>query len=145
VETWGPLGKQNFLLTILIILNPTNIGKITTVNHASLLYQRAVVNRSRYQGKSRVDFDVLHQSIHEFRVIDRSDQHMQEIEGAEREAAPSTRRLSPAVTSGSDPLDLHMPLSNLLAEVSTHAHERGVWSHWWPNLDEINLALFQDN
>jgi hypothetical protein len=41
---------------------------------------------------------------------------------------------------GSDMLDLDMPLSNLMNEVCTYAHEQGMWSHWWPPLDEVNLA-----
>ncbi|KAJ5988028.1 hypothetical protein N7481_003238 [Penicillium waksmanii] len=114
---------------------------LATIKNASLLYQRATSDRSRYQGKSRADFDVLHQSIHEFRVVDRSDQHLQEIEGAEREAVPVP---TPATNAGTDSLDLDMPLNNLLTEVSTYAHEQGMWSHWWGSLDDINMSVFQD-
>ncbi|KAJ6134968.1 hypothetical protein N7512_000128, partial [Penicillium capsulatum] len=118
---------------------------IATVKNASLLYQRAVADRMRYQGKSRADFDVLHQSIHEFRVVDRTHQHLQEIEGAERVATGSPSNPTPATHQSTDSLDIDMPLSNLLTEVSTYAHEQGMWSHWWPSLEEVNLSLFQDH
>ncbi|KAJ6075870.1 hypothetical protein N7499_007851 [Penicillium canescens] len=113
---------------------------IATINHATILYQRAASDKSRYQGKTRKDFNVLHQSLHEFRVPDRSDQHLQEIEGAEAPSVPLIP--DPVLESniGSDMLDLDMPLNNLLNEVSTYAHEQGMWSHWWPPLDEVNLA-----
>ena len=110
------------------------------------MYQRATANRSRYQGKSRFDFDVLHQSIHEFRVVDRSDQHLQEIEGAEREVEREAEPVpTPATNAGTDSLDLDMPLNNLLTEVSTYAHEQGMWSHWWGSLDDINLSVFPEH
>ncbi|KAJ5589827.1 hypothetical protein N7450_003799 [Penicillium hetheringtonii] len=118
---------------------------LATIKNASLLYQRATANRSRYQGKSRFDFDVLHQSIHEFRVVDRSDQHLQEIEGAEREVEREVVPVpTPATNAGTDSLDLDMPLNNLLTEVSTYAHEQGMWSHWWGSLDDINLSIFPE-
>lgn len=119
------------------------MAQIATIKNASLLYQRAAADRLRYQGKSRADFDVLHQSIHEFRVVDRSHQHLQEIEGAER-AATESLQPTPATNPSADPLDLDVPLSNLLTEVSTYAHEQGMWAHWWPSLEEVNTALIQD-
>ncbi|KAI2789776.1 hypothetical protein POX_d05274 [Penicillium oxalicum] len=118
---------------------------MTTIKHASLLYERASSDRARYQGKSRKDFDILHQSIHEFRVVDRSHQYIQEIEGAERATDPSTSGTTPATNAASDSLDLDAPLNDLLTEVSTYAHEQGMWSHWWPSLEEMNVLLFPDN
>ncbi|GFF60336.1 ATPase WRNIP1 homolog C26H5.02c [Aspergillus udagawae] len=115
---------------------------MTTINHASILYQRAASDKSRYQGKSREDFNVLHQSIHEFRLVDRSDQHIREIEGADIDFA-SPSNTTPAANVEPD-LDLDGPLSNLLNEASTNAYEQGMWSHWWPSLDEINLPSFRD-
>ncbi|KAJ5793822.1 hypothetical protein N7457_000421, partial [Penicillium paradoxum] len=118
---------------------------ITTINHASILYQRAASDKSRYQGKTRTDFNNLHQSLHEFRVPDRSDQHLQEIEGAERPTVPSSPyNPVPAADIESDIVDLDMPLNNLLSEVNAYAHEQGMWSHWWPPLEEVNLAPFHD-
>ncbi|KAF3384394.1 hypothetical protein F1880_002656, partial [Penicillium rolfsii] len=118
---------------------------MTTIKHASILYQRASSDRARYQGKSRKDFDILHQSIHEFRVVDRSHQYIQEIEGAERGTDPSASEDTPATNPASESLDLDAPLNDLLNEVSTYAHEQGMWSHWWPSLEEMNLAMFSDN
>lgn len=77
---------------------------------------------------------------------DRSDQHLQEIEGAERAAVPpSPCDPTPAPGIRSDILDLDMPLNNLLSEVSAYAHEQGMWSHWWPPLDEVNLGHPSDS
>ena len=115
---------------------------MTTINHASILYQRASADKSRYQGKSREDFNVLHQSIHEFRVVDRADQHIREIEEADVVSASPSNTTAAA---NMDPdLDLDGPLSDLLNEASTNAYEQGMWSHWWPSLDEINLPSFRD-
>lgn len=114
---------------------------MTTIKHASLLYQRATADKSRYQGKSRADFDVLHQSIHEFRVIDRSHQHIQEIECAEGGTISTT---TPATNLGTDSGGLDAPLHDLLTEVSTYGHEQGMWSHWWPSLEEMNPTLLSD-
>ncbi|RJE20222.1 fungal specific transcription factor [Aspergillus sclerotialis] len=111
----------------------------TTIKHALIVYQRATANnsRSRYQGKSRRDFDHLHQSIHEFRVLDRSEQHLREIEGAEKEAAPNGG-IPPETNADAATLGLDMPLTDMLNEVSTYAHEQSMWSLWWPSIDEVN-------
>ncbi|KAL5359076.1 hypothetical protein BJX96DRAFT_164193 [Aspergillus floccosus] len=115
---------------------------ITTIDHASILYQRAASDKFRYQGKSREGFNVLHQSIHEFRVVDRADQHIREIEGADVVfASPSD---TASVANMEPDLGLDGPLSDLLNEASTSAYEQGMWSHWWPSLDEINLPSFRD-
>ncbi|KAE8381866.1 hypothetical protein BDV26DRAFT_278475 [Aspergillus bertholletiae] len=115
---------------------------VSTLTHASLLYERASANRGRYLGKSREDFDHLHQSIHEFRVVDRSNQHIQEIEGAEG-ASPEVTYSQPVQRIISNPeLDnLSAPLTHLLTEVSNYSHEQGAWSQWWPTLEDIDLAL----
>ena len=77
--------------------------------------------------------------------MDRSHQYIQEIEGAERATDPSTSGTTPATNAASDSLDLDAPLNDLLTEVSTYAHEQGMWSHWWPSLEEMNVLLFPDN
>ncbi|KAB8270370.1 hypothetical protein BDV30DRAFT_229016 [Aspergillus minisclerotigenes] len=115
---------------------------VSTLKHASLLYERASTDRGRYLGKSRQDFDHLHQSIHEFRVVDRSNQHIQEIEGAEG-PSPGVTYSQPAqrIVPSSESDNLSAPLTHLLTEVSTYSHEQGAWSQWWPTLEDIDLAL----
>ncbi|PQK12394.1 hypothetical protein BB8028_0003g10110 [Beauveria bassiana] len=112
-------------------------GWIKTIQHASLLYSRAVENRSRYQGRTRTDFDVLHQSIHEFRGIDRSDQHTQEIDGADisRHADAQRQPVEGIVPE----VDTNTLLTQLLAEVSSNLDEQGAWSQWWPPVEEVSL------
>lgn len=112
-------------------------GWIKTIQHASLLYSRAVENRSRYQGRTRTDFDVLHQSIHEFRGVDRSDQHTQEIDGADisRHADAQRQPVEGIVPE----VDTNTLLTQLLAEVSSNLDEQGAWSQWWPPVEEVSL------
>ncbi|KAM3506968.1 hypothetical protein MY11210_007341 [Beauveria gryllotalpidicola] len=112
-------------------------GWIKTIQHASLLYSRAVENRSRYQGRTRTDFDVLHQSIHEFRGIDRSHQHTQEIDGADisRHADAPRQPVEGIVPE----VDTNTLLTQLLAEVSSNLDEQGAWSQWWPPVEEVSL------
>lgn len=93
-------------------------------------------NRSRYHGRTRTDFDVLHQSIHEFRGIDRSDQHTQEIDGADiSKQAPQRLPMEGIVPE----VDTNTLLTQLMAEVSSNLDEQGAWSQWWPPVDEVAL------
>ncbi|KAJ5083689.1 hypothetical protein N7456_013116, partial [Penicillium angulare] len=116
-------------------------GWIKTLKYASLLYQRAADDRGRYLGKTRDDFDILHQSIHEFRVVDRSDQHIQEIEGAEGrgEGGRSTEPLN----TDSDLLNLDIPLTDILTDLTQSGCEQGAWAQWWPALGDFGLILDQ--
>ncbi|KAF3801523.1 hypothetical protein GCG54_00014739 [Colletotrichum gloeosporioides] len=59
-------------------------GWIQTIQNASTLFEQVNSNVDRYRHRSRLDFEVLHQSAHEFRTIDRSEQHMAMIRGAEQ-------------------------------------------------------------
>ncbi|KAJ5736046.1 uncharacterized protein N7483_001171 [Penicillium malachiteum] len=111
---------------------------IKTLKYASLLYERAADDRGRYFGKTRDDFDILHQSIHEFRVLDRSDQHIQEIEGAE--GRDDGRPVEPLNFEG-DSMHLDMPLTDILTDLTNSACEQGAWSQWWPA--EFGLILDQ--
>ncbi|KAH8433933.1 fungal specific transcription factor domain-containing protein [Aspergillus melleus] len=120
-------------------------GWLATIEHSSLLYERAASDRHRYQGKTRADFDILHQSIHEFRVVDRSNDHIQEIEGAERATGHAGHvSLSNIPETRANTVDLDMPLGQLLVEASAFAHDHGAWGHWWPSLEEVDLALGLD-
>lgn len=116
----------------------TNVTiKIKTIQHASLLYSRAAENQLRYQGRTRTDFDVLHQSIHEFRGIDRSDQLTQEIDGADVSRHPALERQ--AFDGIVSEVDTNTLLTQLMAEVSSNLDEQGAWSQWWPPVDELAL------
>ena len=80
---------------------------------------------------------MLHQSIHEFRGIDRSDQHTQEINGADLPGQHDTQR--PDVDGIVPGVDTNTLLTQLMAEVSSNLDEQGAWSQWWPPVDEIAL------
>lgn len=111
--------------------------KINTIQHASLLYSRAAENQLRYHGRTRTDFDVLHQSIHEFRGIDRSDQLTEEIDGADvsRQVALERQAFDGVISE----VDTNTLLTQLMAEVSSNLDEQGAWSQWWPPVDELAL------
>lgn len=113
-------------------------GWIKTIRHASFLYERATEDRNRFQGKSRADFDTLHQSVHEFRIVDRSDEHSREIQGAERQSG--TRTSPNSVRSVPEhELDANTLLNQLFAEVSNNLDEQGAWSQWWPAIEQVDL------
>ncbi|KID94938.1 Transcription factor, fungi, partial [Metarhizium majus ARSEF 297] len=113
-------------------------GWIKTIHHASVLYERATEDRTRYQGRTRADFDTLHQSVHEFRVVDRSDEHSREIRGAERPLAPATSPYTPGAIPEHE-LDTNTLLNQLFAEVSNNLEEQGAWSQWWPAIEQVDL------
>ncbi|KAI8238715.1 hypothetical protein K4K57_002829 [Colletotrichum sp. SAR 10_99] len=46
-------------------------GWIQTIQNASTLFEQVNSNVDRYRHRSRLDFEVLHQSAHEFRTVDR--------------------------------------------------------------------------
>lgn len=89
---------------------------------------------------TRADFDNLHHSIHEFRVVDRSDQQSQELHAAGRPRESSTTMYN---GSGMDEqmqtLDTNTLLNQLMAEVSSNVDEQGAWSQWWPPMEEVEL------
>ncbi|KHN94771.1 uncharacterized protein MAM_07367 [Metarhizium album ARSEF 1941] len=115
--------------------------KIKTIHHASVLYERATEDRTRYQGRTRADFDTLHQSVHEFRVVDRSDAHTREIRGAERPSAQATWPVQghEHEHEHEHELDTNTLLNQLFAEVSNNLDEQGAWSQWWPAIDQVDL------
>ncbi len=127
-------------------------GKIKTLQSASLLYRRAATE-GRYRGRTRADFYNLHQSAHEFRIIDRSEQQDQEIARGDRPTTVAAAGMAggqgdsaPEVGMGpfnfDDPsLDTNTLLSQLMAEVSSNVDEQGAWSQWWPLMDEVELPV----
>ncbi|KAF5007728.1 hypothetical protein FDECE_5976 [Fusarium decemcellulare] len=68
-------------------------GWIKTIQNSSLLYKRAAEDSSRFRGRSRADFETLHQSIHEYRIVDRSDQHLQQIRRADRNSSRTNENI----------------------------------------------------
>ncbi|WAO90020.1 Zn(2)-C6 fungal-type domain-containing protein [Fusarium falciforme] len=62
-------------------------GWIKTIQNSSLLYKSATEDSGRFRGRSRADFETLHQSIHEYRIVDRSDLHLQQIRRADRNSS----------------------------------------------------------
>ncbi|CRK40659.1 hypothetical protein BN1723_004903 [Verticillium longisporum] len=120
-------------------------GWIKTIQNTSLLYERAAANRSRYRGKSRSDFNHLHQSLHEFRNVDRSDQHLQEINSAETPMEPLPTPTDPPTTSTTaggeqPPADASALLGQMLAEVSSGTDEQVVWPNWWSMLEDVDMT-----
>ncbi|KJZ73210.1 hypothetical protein HIM_07407 [Hirsutella minnesotensis 3608] len=112
-------------------------GWIKTIHQASLLYERATKDAARYRGRSRRDFDTLHQSVHEFRVVDRSDDHTRELDGAEHALVPCSLETVQEVSENAHEMDssrddTNSLLNQLLTEVSNNVDEQGVWSQWWP-------------
>ncbi|KAF9878119.1 fungal specific transcription factor [Colletotrichum karsti] len=59
-------------------------GWIKTIQNASLLFEQVNSNADQYRHTSRRDFEALHLSAHEFRTVDRSEQHMALIRDAQQ-------------------------------------------------------------
>lgn len=104
------------------------------------MYERHTKDRTRYRGRTRDDFDTLHQSVHEFRVVDRTDEHNREIDGAERAAASTPLdQMTGTTSTPENRLDTNTLLNQLMAEVSSNLDEQGAWSQWWPPMEQVDL------
>lgn len=64
------------------------IPKLKTIQNAKLLFEHATTKAASYANKSRLDFEALHRSAHEFRTLDRSDQDLATIHKAQSIASP---------------------------------------------------------
>ncbi|PNP79916.1 hypothetical protein FNYG_06613 [Fusarium nygamai] len=104
-------------------------GWIKTIQNSSLLYKRATEDAGRYRGRSRADFEALHQSIHEYRIVDRSDQHLQQISHADRNSA---RREEEAVASQVQ------VAGNMGAAVNAAVPDP--FPNWWSMLQEVEFT-----
>ncbi|QPC74674.1 hypothetical protein HYE68_005426 [Fusarium pseudograminearum] len=106
-------------------------GWIKTIQNSSLLYKRATEDEGRYRGRSRADFEALHQSIHEYRIVDRSDQHLQQISHADRN---SSRR--------DDGNDVSVPTQGqaISAAVSASMSVPDPFPNWWSMLQEVEFT-----
>lgn len=70
-------------------------------------------------------------------MVDRSDQHTQEIDGADQMAPEPQQRQSREGTANE--VDTNTLLNQLMAEVSSNLDEQGAWSQWWPAVDDVDL------
>ncbi|KAL6408824.1 putative transcriptional regulatory protein PB1A11.04c [Ilyonectria robusta] len=113
-------------------------GWIKTIQNSSLLYERATSDSRPYKGKSRFDFETLHQSVHEFRIIDRSDQHIQQIHRAEQDATSQANTLTREVANldGNSQDSSSQPLMDLGNAVD----DQGLWPNWWSMLEEADFS-----
>ena len=123
------------------------------MKHATLLYGRAATE-GRFRGRTRADFDNLHHSMHEFRVVDRSDEQSQELSAAARPPEPVVEVVGSGGAGGSgdfgfdeqaQALDTNTLLNQLMAEVSSNVDEQGAWSQWWPPMEEVELPPTDGN
>ncbi|KAL0936267.1 fungal specific transcription factor [Colletotrichum truncatum] len=110
-------------------------GWLKTIQNGSLMYQRVISNNHRYRGLSRFNFNVLHQSVHEFRVVDRSAQHLEEINNAERSSI--------GTVEGDGLVDKQQPSvgglsAQALIDPSGNMDDQGLWPNWWSMLEEVN-------
>ncbi|KAK1689351.1 fungal-specific transcription factor domain-containing protein [Colletotrichum godetiae] len=113
-------------------------GWLKTIQNGSLMYQRATSDTQRYRGRSRFDFSVLHQSVHEFRVVDRSAQHLEEINNAERSAVSTGEG---NIVSGDKP---NQNIGGInpqgLIDAAGSMDDQGLWPNWWSMLEDVDAS-----
>ncbi|KAI8215712.1 fungal specific transcription factor [Colletotrichum sp. SAR 10_76] len=112
-------------------------GWLKTIQSGSLMYKRVISNNHRYRGLSRFNFNVLHQSVHEFRVVDRSAQHLEEINNAERNSMGAAEG-----DNSSDKEQQNPPAfsAQALIDPDGNIDDQGLWPNWWSMLEEVNAA-----
>ncbi|KAF3801056.1 hypothetical protein GCG54_00010335 [Colletotrichum gloeosporioides] len=112
-------------------------GWLKTIQSGSLMYKRVISNNHRYRGLSRFNFNVLHQSVHEFRVVDRSAQHLEEINNAERNSMGMAEG-----DNSSDKEQQNPPAfsAQALIDPDGNIDDQGLWPNWWSMLEEVNAA-----
>ncbi|KAF0330653.1 putative transcriptional regulatory protein [Colletotrichum asianum] len=112
-------------------------GWLKTIQSGSLMYKRVMSNNHRYRGLSRFNFNVLHQSVHEFRVVDRSAQHLEEINNAERNSMGTAEG-----DNSSDKEQQNPPAfsTQALIDPDGNIDDQGLWPNWWSMLEEVNAA-----
>lgn len=107
-----------------------NWKQLETLQNVSSLFRQAVTTPRRYQGKSRAQFSVLHQSVHEFRMTQRSEEQLREMEDAEKEGEGY---------GNNEETSNEPPFFNEFAENGDlTADQTGAWGYWWPFGDELN-------
>ncbi|KAF6823221.1 fungal specific transcription factor [Colletotrichum plurivorum] len=114
-------------------------GWLKTIQNGSLMYQRVTSHNHRYRGLSRLNFSVLHQSVHEFRVVDRSAQHLEEINNAERSAAADGE----VAADRQQPQGAASMVLNAQALIDSgggNVDDQGLWPNWWSMLEEVDTS-----
>ncbi|OBS26254.1 hypothetical protein FPOA_00194 [Fusarium poae] len=106
-------------------------GWIKTIQNSSLLYKRATEDEGRYRGRSRADFETLHQSIHEYRIVDRSDQHLQQISHADRNSSRKEDGINLSASTQGQTVS-----SSLNASLSVP----DPFPNWWSMLQEVEFT-----
>ncbi|KAF9876673.1 fungal specific transcription factor [Colletotrichum karsti] len=112
-------------------------GWLKTIQSGSLMYQRVISNNHRYRGLSRFNFNVLHQSVHEFRVVDRSAQHLEEINNAERSSISTAEADSLVEKEQQNTVGFS---AQALIDPSGNMDDQGLWPNWWSMLEEVNTS-----
>ncbi|OLN97093.1 putative transcriptional regulatory protein C1327.01c-like protein 1 [Colletotrichum chlorophyti] len=111
-------------------------GWLKTIQNGSLMYQRATSDSHRYRGRSRLDFSVLHQSVHEFRVVDRSAQHLEEINNAEKSSIGTA---DGDVSAERQQVSMS-GLTQTLIDPSGGIDDQGLWPNWWSMLEDVDTS-----
>ncbi|KAM0187732.1 hypothetical protein ACHAPI_011052, partial [Fusarium lateritium] len=107
-------------------------GWIKTIQNSSLLYKRATEDAGRYRGRTRADFETLHQSIHEYRIVDRSDQHLQQINHADHNSLRRDEENDAAVTG-----QTQVPTG---PGTAVNASVPDPFPNWWSMLQEVEFT-----
>ncbi|EFQ31231.1 fungal specific transcription factor domain-containing protein [Colletotrichum graminicola M1.001] len=112
-------------------------GWLKTIQNGSLMYQRATSDVQRYRGRSRFDFSVLHQSVHEFRVVDRSAEHLEEINNVERSPIGAAQGDLPTEKQRNNSIGLNV---QTLVDATGTIDDQGLWPNWWSMLEDVNAS-----
>ncbi|KZL65572.1 fungal specific transcription factor domain-containing protein [Colletotrichum incanum] len=112
-------------------------GWLKTIQNGSLMYQRATSDIQKYRGRSRFDFSVLHQSVHEFRVVDRSAQHLEEINNAERISISTAEGDSLAEKQQNNSTSFN---AQALLDATGTIDDQGLWPNWWSMLEDVDTS-----
>ncbi|UQC86513.1 fungal specific transcription factor domain-containing protein [Colletotrichum lupini] len=113
-------------------------GWLKTIQNGSLMYQRATSDAQKYRGRSRFDFSVLHQSVHEFRVVDRSAQHLEEINNAERGAVSTGEGSNVSGDKANQNIGGLNPQA--LIDAVGSMDDQGLWPNWWSMLEDVDAS-----
>ncbi|KAK2055192.1 hypothetical protein LY76DRAFT_628476 [Colletotrichum caudatum] len=97
-------------------------GWLKTIQNGSLMYHRATV---------------LHQSVHEFRVVDRSAQHLEEINDAERSSVGAADGDSSTGKQQNSSTGLN---AQALIDATGTLDDQVLWPNWWSMLEDVDTS-----